>query len=371
MNKIMNKVEFKKWISNFLLIIAGLAFYQVLRDLSSIRAGLDRFTTILFPFILGLTIAYLINIPATKIEKLLKKIKNTFINKRSRGLSIIFAYLSILITGSILLNIIIPAIVLSVVELTQVLPTMFEESVAFVTIQRQNEVFPYNLIPYDLFNNIQMSNIVNSGIFTTITENLMGILGITSFVINIALAVIASIYFLIDAENFKSFTVRVLRVLFPEKELDMFFKYCKNTNDYFRSYLYCLTLDAVIYGVISIIGLYLIGVDYALVLGVLLGVFNLIPFFGAIVMSITAIIIILITQGMTMGIYASIFLIISQQIDGNYIQPKLISGSLKLSPILIIMGITIGAAYLGIVGMIIATPIVAIIRTITLDYIEY
>ena len=110
---------------------------------------------------------------------------------------------------------------------------------------------------------------------------------------------------------------------------------------------------------------------YALVLGLLLGVFNYIPYFGSIVATIIAVLVVALTQDLTMGLIAAIVLIILQQIDANIIQPKLMSGSFSLSPLLVIIAITVGGATAGIFGMIAAIPIVAVLKDLLDNYIAY
>ena len=111
-------------------------------------------------------------------------------------------------------------------------------------------------------------------------------------------------------------------------------------------------------------------VKYAVLLGLMIGVFNIIPYFGAIVASGIAIVITIFTGGFGQALIMAIVVIVLQQIDANVINPKIVGSSLKLSPILIIFAVTIGGAYFGILGMFLSVPIVAIIKILVLDYIE-
>jgi predicted PurR-regulated permease PerM len=103
----------------------------------------------------------------------------------------------------------------------------------------------------------------------------------------------------------------------------------------------------------------------------MLGFANLIPFFGAIVGTIAAIIVIIVTDGLTIGIISGIVMLVIQQFDANFIFPRLIGGSMKISPLLVIIGITVGNAYAGVIGMIIAIPIVTVLRNIIDDILVY
>ena len=113
------------------------------------------------------------------------------------------------------------------------------------------------------------------------------------------------------------------------------------------------------------------GVKYSVLLGFLIGILNIIPYFGAIIGVGLSILITIFTGGFAKAIWLAIVVIIIQQIDANIINPRILGNSLKVSPILVIFSVTVGGAYFGVLGMFLAVPVVAIIKIILLDYIEY
>ncbi len=115
----------------------------------------------------------------------------------------------------------------------------------------------------------------------------------------------------------------------------------------------------------------ILGVKYAILLGFMIGIFNLIPYLGAIIGVAIAALITLLTGGIYQAIWMLVIVIILQQIDANIINPKITGTSLKISPILIIFSVTIVGSYFGIMGMFLAVPIVAIVKLIINDYIQY
>lgn len=115
----------------------------------------------------------------------------------------------------------------------------------------------------------------------------------------------------------------------------------------------------------------ILGVKYAILLGFMIGLFNLIPYLGAIIAVVIAIIITLLTGGISQAIWMGIVVIIIQQLDANIINPKITGTSLKLSPILIIFSVTVVGSYFGIIGMFLAVPIVAVIKLMIMNYIKY
>ena len=132
--------------------------------------------------------------------------------------------------------------------------------------------------------------------------------------------------------------------------------------------------------IVAPILLTIIGSPYALFLGLLLGVMNFIPYFGSIVATIIAVIVVWMTQGTAMGIVSLIILLITQQLDANVLQPRLYGTSLKLSPLLVIISVTVGGAVGGLIGgaiggsimgMIVAIPCVKVLMNILDDVISY
>ena len=115
----------------------------------------------------------------------------------------------------------------------------------------------------------------------------------------------------------------------------------------------------------------IMGVKYSVLLGFLIGILNIIPYFGAIIGVGLSILITIFTGGFAKAIWLAIVVIIIQQIDANIINPRILGNSLKVSPILVIFSVTVGGAYFGVLGMFLAVPVVAIIKIILLDYIEY
>ena len=115
----------------------------------------------------------------------------------------------------------------------------------------------------------------------------------------------------------------------------------------------------------------IIGVKYAVLLGFIIGLFNIIPYFGAIIAIALSILITVITGGLSQAIIMAIIVIILQQIDANIINPKIIGNSLEISPLLIIFAVTVGGAYFGVLGMFLAVPVVAVLKIVVNDYLEY
>ena len=115
----------------------------------------------------------------------------------------------------------------------------------------------------------------------------------------------------------------------------------------------------------------IIGVKYAILLGFIIGLFNLIPYFGAIIAVGLSILITLVTGGLSQAILMAVVVIILQQIDANIINPKIIGTSLQISPLLVIFSVTVGGGYFGVLGMFLAVPAATVLKLILDDYLDY
>ena len=167
------------------------------------------------------------------------------------------------------------------------------------------------------------------------------------------------------------FLKRFALAIFKENTYKNIDKYFNNSNEIFFKFVASQFLDAIVVGILVTIAMSIMGIKYAPLLGFFIGLFNMIPYIGAIIAVAVSAIITLITGGLSQAIWMLIVVIILQQIDANIINPKIIGQSLKISPLLVIFSITVGGAYFGILGMFLAVPIMAVIKILIEDYIKY
>ena len=143
-----------------------------------------------------------------------------------------------------------------------------------------------------------------------------------------------------------------------------------NSNYIFFKFISGQLIDAVVVGILVTVAMSIIGVKYSILLGFIIGLFNIIPYFGAIVAVGLSILITVITGGLSKAFWMALIVIILQQIDSNIINPKIIGDSLEISPLLVIIAVTVGGAYFGVLGMFLAVPVAAVFKIIINDWIE-
>jgi len=361
----------------YLILGVGLIVaFRLISEVAFFSEALNHFMGVIAPFVLGAIIAYILNLPCSFIQRLYLKINNIVVQKISRGLSVVTTAVLVVIVFAILINIIVPAIYESIMDLVEAIPDFeatFREWLLIVDGWDLPEFVP---------------DIDEEGLITVVNEfiydfiqgfNFEALLGqiITGFgsaafaVFQLIISIIASIYFLLEKDKLKAFAGRFVNAAFTDRTSGIIVKYAKKLNFNFHQYIYTQTIDGLILGTIMMVVLALFGSPYFLVLGLILGILNYIPYFGSILGTAIAVIVVAFTQGLGIAAIAAVVMFIIQQIDGNVIQPKLMGGSFSLSPILIIISVTVGGAYFGVLGMLMAIPIVAIFKDLLDEYIAF
>ena len=364
------KGNISKWLYWFSLALAVIGVYKFLDNFTEIGVFISNLFGILMPFIIGALIAYILYIPSKKIEECYKKTKSKFLKKHSRGLSILTIYLIILLILFILVNVILPPIIASVTDLVSHLPGYYN-SITRTLNNLPEDSFWVKINAKEIVNNISKIDFAKYLSMENITEYVKGVISVASGVFDIFVTIVISVYILRDREKIVAFLRKMTSSIFKTETYGTISKYFERTNRIFFNFISGQLLDAVVVGIITTIAMWILRVQYAALLGFIIGLFNMIPFFGAIVAVVVAIFITICTGGIGQAIWMAIVVIILQQIDANIINPKIIGDKLKISPILVIFSVTFAGAYFGVLGMFLAVPIVAILKLVINDYLDY
>lgn len=364
------KKDFSKWMYWFLFATCVIIVYNVLSNFVPVTSAIGKFFGVISPFLMGMLIAYILYIPASAIERKLKSSKLKLISKKARGLSVLIAYIIAVIIITIIMNVVLPVVVESVVELVNNFQGYYSRLLedysklpedSFIKSEQVKQVL-------DSIKNINLSEYIN---VEKIMEYAKGAISIVTSVFDAFVTIIVSIYALLERGNIMKFAKRITYAIFGENTSKRIGKYFDSTNHIFFKFLASQILDAVIVGILITVVLSIMKIKYAVLIGFMIGLFNIIPYFGAIVAVALSILITLITGGLTQAIWMAIVVIILQQIDANIINPKIVGNSLEISALLIIFAVTVGGAYFGILGMFLAVPVVAVLKILINDYIEY
>lgn len=364
------KTEWKKYIIWFVLVIIAICLYKLLDNFGDILAWIGRFITILMPFIMALLLAYLFYLPCRKLETKFNKSKNRIIRKRARWISILIVYFIAICAIIGIIKFVVPNVYESVMELTSALPGYYEAALSGIDNLSEDSIITKDSL-YSILEGLSSIKLEDYLNIEKITEYAKGILGIASTIFSIFVTIIVSMYLLAERNEIVEFAKRVCSAIFNINIYNVIGKYFRKSNQIFFRFISSQLIDGIVIGILTSIAMSILGVKYAILLGFMIGIFNLIPYLGAIIAVVIAAIITLLTGGLSKAIWMIIIVTILQQIDANIINPKITGTSLKISPILIIFSVTVVGSYFGIIGMFLAVPIVAVIKLIVLDYISY
>lgn len=365
------KQGWKKRISWLLIALTVVIVYKMLDNFSNVTEWFGTFFRILKPFLAGLLISYILFMPCKKIEGALEKSKLKFVKKRARGLSVIATYIIFILIIIIIVNCIFPILKESVVELVSNVPGYYETLVSKYKELPEDSVLKNDIIKDKMteLSNIDMKQFLSIN-NEKIIEYVKNIINIFSGIFDVFVSIIVSVYILLQRTTIMRFLRRFARAMFKKNTYEAVNKYFTKANEVFFTFISSQLLDAVIVGILTTVAMLIIKVKYAPLIGFTIGLFNMIPYIGAIVAVGIGILITFITGGFGKAIAMAIVVIILQQIDANIINPKIIGVSLEVSPLLVIFSVTVGGAYFGIMGMFLGVPIAVVIKTILNDWIE-
>lgn len=360
-----------KWLYWFTFAIAVIFVYKTVDNLGQITNWIKQLLSILAPFAAGVLVAYILYIPCMKIEAIYKKTKKMkIINKKARPLSIFTVYLIAVILLVILINFIVPPIIQSIIDLTNNLQYYYEATILKINELPEDSFWKTEVITRIMheLQNIDIKQIIN---VEQLAQYAQGAISFAGKIFDIFVTVVVSIYVLNSRSEILTFFRRLTGAIFKPKAYQNINKYFHRTNEIFFHFLTSQFLDAIVVAILTSIAMSLLGVKYAVLLGFMIGLFNLIPYIGAIIAVVIAGIITLLTGGIAQAIWMLVIVTVLQQIDANIINPKIVGNSLKINPLLVILSVTVGGAYFGIIGMFLAVPIIAVIKVIIEDFIEY
>lgn len=364
------KEKIRKWGFWFLLGLSLIVILKCLDNFTAVTDVIGNFLNIIAPFFVGIFIAYILYMPCRKFETLFRRSKVKFLKRRARTFSIITVYLIIVAIIVILFSFILPVVWDSIVDFVSNIQSYYETAIDRYNNLPQDSILKSQQVN-DFIDSIRHIDIREYFNFDRVMEYISGAISAVTGIVDVFVAVIVSIYVLAERGKILTFVKRFAEAIFKERTYKNIDKYYKHSNEIFFKFIASQFLDAVVVGILVTIAMSIMGVRYAPLLGFFIGLFNMIPFVGAIIAVGISAIITLITGGLSQAIWMLIVTIILQQIDANIINPKIVGKSLKISPILVLFAVTIGGAYFGILGMFLAVPVIAIIKILIEDFVDY
>lgn len=361
-------------ITAFLTIISSLLFYYFLFHNTNVSKGLHQIIAIMMPIIDGFILAYLLNpimnyIEEKWIHKICFKFKlSTTTPKQKRRVRFISIFVTMILFFFmiyIFLQMVIPQLFKSIQNIAIAFPTYMNNFSTWIAKIFSDNPDLENIVENYLdqySTDIQkwLSGDVLPQINTLIKMLSTQVWGFFVFFWNMIIGIIISIYMLSSKELFSAQLKKILYAVFPEVKANMILDEVRFVHKTFGGFINGKLIDSLIIGILCFIVTNFLGTPYAVLVSVIVGVTNVIPFFGPYLGAIPSSILILLVNP-RQCLYFIIFIIILQQFDGNVLGPKILGNSTGLSSFWVIFSITIFGGLFGILGMFIGVPVFAVI----------
>lgn len=380
-----NKQQYFKWgLTIFLTGCALLVFYDMFyRDnAGTMQAFFEKLTSVLAPVIYGFCMAYLLMPVVGASEKLIKSGVHALQRRRKkpekitgswlRCVSILLTWALVLVLIYLLMSVLVPQLVESTTILISNLEGYYNKIYDWVNslLDRTPQVDGWLEGMVDRYYNEALESLTSKILpsFQTLLTNLTGgivtgVWGIITFAKNILIGLIISVYLLFAKEGSIARCCKLIYAVLKEEYANFVIRGFRKANSIFSGFVSGKLLDSLIIGILCLIGCTTLGIPYAPLVSVVVGVTNVIPFFGPFLGAIPSALLILLASPLKC-LYFIIFVILLQQLDGNVIGPKILGGSTGISSFWVVVAILVGGGFGGVLGMLVGVPIFACVQSL-------
>ena len=349
----------------FLVIAAAIVFKVLLASVPWFLFLIKKFISFIEPFIIGFVIAYLLNPSYTFFRNRVynKLFKDSKLIKFSKALSIFTVYIIAFSLLAFLLYIVIPQFISGINSFVNNFNDYYNSFNSLINkFADSNDTFnaiineaAKKLMEY--LKNIQLSDFAQ---LKNITESISSVIkSIFSFFVGIVI----SVYMLYNKELFNAQIKKFGYALFSKKIMSKLQRLFGTSGVTFNQYITGVLIDALVVGCVCFLAMRIANIPYAVLIGVMVGITNMIPFFGPYIGGIPSTLLVLMVKPSS-AIWCIVILVVLQFIDGNFFTPKITGQKTGLSAIWVIFAIVVGGGFFGLIGMLIAVPIFSIIYNI-------
>ncbi len=354
----------------FIVLSSAILFFVIISGLSAFTKAIGNYISVLYPFFYGFIIAYLLNFLYVFLEDIFRKFN--LLQERSKMRRLLNIFLSYVIGTAfvaLFLGFILPQLLLSITGLVIELPRYLRATSDYLSKISEAYILDPRIVDFlnDRWTMIgdQITKLASGLIpaaFTLIRATAMSVW-------NVVLGIIISLYLLTDKDKLLATSKKAIYGFFGKKIADRLVVLINRTQRIFSQFLMGKVLDSLIIGAIAFVVLTLLKMPYVVLITFIITVTNIIPFFGPFIGAIPSFIIILFVSPIK-ALWFLIFIIILQQLDGNYIGPKILGDSMGISSFWILFSILVSGKILGFMGLIVGVPIFVLIYSIAKEYIE-
>ena len=362
-----------------LVVMICIAIFFVVFRFDGLFAGFRTIIQSLQAIIIGGIVAYLLNPIMKWCEQfLLKRKKSKELTKKQqqkiRAISVAFAMAVFLAIISVLIRLLIPQLIVSIEDLITSMGDKVQSLMDWINrfLKQDSPAAGYmdtliNEASAYLEKWLRKNVMEQSDFITNITT---GVYNVVKVAFNAIIGLIISVYVLMTKEKFIGQAKKIIYAIFRPRYGNVVMEVFRKADDVFGGFFIGKIIDSLIIGCICFVGLAILRMPYVALISVIVGVTNIIPFFGPYIGAIPSFILIFLVDPMK-GVYFIIFIIILQQVDGNVIGPKILGNTTGLSPFWVIFAILLFGGSFGVIGMLFGVPIFAMIYYIVKRIVEH
>lgn len=360
--------------NQFILATYIIILSFLLLNIKTVGNVLNTTLSILKPFIIGLAIAFLLNVPMKSFEnRLIGKIVKKYNIKNSKIIIRIISLILTLITIGLLLsafiNLVIPQLVKSTSSLISSIPQDIDSLQSYITTYMSHINISDNL-HHSLLSGVDKMSDFMIKTLNYFISNIVGItFSITSIITNLLLGFVIAIYMLLSKDKLIIQFKKVLYGLLSENMADKIMSIIKLGDVKFSKFIVGQCTDGIVMGSLCFIGMTIFDMPYAILISTLIGITDLIPIFGTFLGAALSALILFMIKPVT-ALYFIIMIVIIQQVEGNFIYPFIVGNSIGLSSFWILVPIIIGSSMFGVLGILIGVPLFSMIYTLCGGYIN-
>lgn len=342
-----------KYRDIFIVALVGFIGYKFIDNYEYIFTVLKSFYSIVTPFIYALVFAYVLN-PVMKLFEKRFKLK--------RGLSILLTYVSILGIIALIAVFVVPNIMDSIVSMISEVPWYMTTVQDWINKLMENKDIYSVLKETGLVDYLSaITSKTGSMVVGMLESSISSIFVIATNMVKIILSFLIAIYVLLDKEIFKEHAKLIICMIFKRERGEKIVGWIKLYNKMIGMYVGTKALDSLIIGLLALVGLIIMRAPYSILIALVVGFTNMIPYFGPLVGEIVGGVVGIFVSP-TMALMIVIYLLILQQFDAWYLEAKLVGKKVGVRPFLIILAVFVGGGLFGPVGMILGSPTMATIK---------
>ncbi|MDO4483933.1 MAG: AI-2E family transporter [Clostridia bacterium] len=371
----MDRNEKNKYLYIFLtgfgIIAAGTLFFFLIFRWSNVSEALANVFLSIRPILVGAVIAYIQRPICSRLEASLCKVFPKKLESFANGLSVTITMLAAAVIVYVFSILVLPQIYSNLISLRHTLPVQLTSLVNIAKDYFQNmpsvlTVIDEAVLAVNEFTENWVNNILIANLQTIMNGTLVGV----NIVKDVLVGIVAAIYLLASRKSLCRICRLMVKAIFPPKWSDIIFKETMYADTRFAGFLTGKLVDSLIIGVLCYFCMLIFSFPNAMLISVLIGVTNIIPYFGPFIGGIPAAILVLI-QSPSQAVGFIIFVLVLQQVDGNIIGPKILGNSTGLKSFWVMFAILLFGGTFGVIGMILGVPLFAVIYDITKQLVSF